>query len=81
MISGNQIRAARALLNWPVNKLAELSGVSSATITRIETDRVANPNKSTLKLIKLVFEANGIEFIADNEREGVALRRTENKNV
>lgn len=37
LITGSQIRMARAYLKWSVDQLAEAAGVGSATIKRMET--------------------------------------------
>jgi transcriptional regulator with XRE-family HTH domain len=74
-ITGFHIRLARAALNWSIATLAAKTGLSPATITRIETGAVKAPNKANLKLLTMVFEAEGIEFVSEAEREGVLLRR------
>ena len=64
MITGQQIRSARAALNWPRETLAEYSGVSLRTLMRLEqTDSVPASRASTLMEIQRAFEAAGIEFI------------------
>ena len=77
--SFKQIRMARAALGWTTSELAELSGVSSRTLNRIETnDGFGKATKGNLKLIKEAFEASGIEFIGD-EKEGPVVRLWKNK--
>lgn len=73
--SFKQIRMARAALGWTTSELAELSGVSSRTLNRIETnDGFEKATKANLKLIKETFEASGIEFIGDiNDGPGVRI--------
>jgi transcriptional regulator with XRE-family HTH domain len=74
MITGFHIRLARAALNWSIADLSAKTGVSPATITRIETGAVKTPTKANLNLLRLVFEAEGIEFIITPDRNGVTLR-------
>ena len=55
-----QIRAARALLNWTIQELAEKVGVDRNTIAQIEAGRYASDE--TLAIIRRVLEAAGVEF-------------------
>ena len=74
MLTGIQIRAARAILNWSSEELARRVGSTRPTIHRIETtDGVPSTNAKTLILIKEEFEAAGIEFIGTPE-DGPGLR-------
>lgn len=77
MITGIQIRAARAALNWSASKLAEISGVSQPTIQRFEqSDGVPPSRSSTLIEIQKTLEAAGIEFTGTPEEgPGIRLRR------
>jgi len=71
MISKIQIKAARAMLDWSQQKLADECGeVSLPTIKLIEVGKV-NSTPSTLTLIKDVFENAGLEFLP---QEGVRFR-------
>ena len=66
MVSSSQIRAARALLGWSAQVLADKSGVGSATIKRYEVQNgIPAANTSVLMSIKACFEEAGIEFIGD----------------
>lgn len=64
MITGTQLRMARAALKWGVRDVAREAKVSPATVTRIEADQPANA--STLSIIQAALEAAGIEFIPEN---------------
>lgn len=57
-----QIRAARALLDWSQSDLAEHAGLSQTGIARIENG-TNKPNTSTLEKIGNAFDQNGIEFL------------------
>lgn len=64
MITSAQIRAARGLLDWSRKELAERSGVSFASMMRLESfDGVPSSNVKTLDALKKAFEEAGVEFI------------------
>ena len=66
MISSKQIKAARALLGWKGQDLADKSGVGVATLRRYEAqDGIPNANKFVLKAIKSCLEEAGIVFSGD----------------
>lgn len=61
------MRAARALLRWSQQELAERSGVSAPTIKRLEgMEGELVGNHSTMQALRLSFEAAGVEFIPQN---------------
>lgn len=61
-VTPNQIRAARALLDWSQNDLGERTGLSQAAIANIETAK-HRPNDSTQAAMDHAFSMAGIEFI------------------
>lgn len=61
-ISPQQIKAARALLEWSQTDLGEKTGLSQAAIANIETAR-HRPNDTTLDSLLTAFDQAGIEFI------------------
>ncbi|MCW2241636.1 helix-turn-helix domain-containing protein [Azospirillum canadense] len=67
MITGPQMRAARALLGIDQKTLAEAAGVSLPTIQRMEASE-GNVRGVVDTLVKVVnaFEAAGIELIGEN---------------
>jgi predicted transcriptional regulator len=69
MITGPQMRAARALLGIDQRELARLSGVSVPTIQRMEaSDGVVRAVVDSLdKVVKAINEA-GVELIAAGAR-------------
>ena len=77
MIAIEQIKAARALLEWTQEDLAKQSGLSKPSINTLER-RIANPKKETLDAIQRSLEAAGIEFI---EGPGVKLTSSVLKTV
>ena len=76
MIVASQMRAARALLRWSAEKLAEQSGLSWKTIQRLESaEGIPSSNVRTLEAIRSAFEAAGVIFIDEDELgPGVRLR-------
>ena len=64
MITGAQLRAARALLKWSAKEVAEKSGVALTTVQRLEqTDGPASGRAQTHFELQRAFEAAGVEFI------------------
>lgn len=62
-----QIRGARAMLRWSVEELAHRSGVSRATLRRVEgVHGVPEVLISTMTKIRQAFEAEGIQFLVDD---------------
>ncbi len=76
MISIDQIRAARALLNWTQQDLAKVSGLSLRALNSIERGLVV-PRLDNLRAIQGAFEKDGIEF---GDNDGVR-RRTERMEI
>lgn len=75
MITGGQIRAARALLKWKAKDLAEKSGVSWATIQRMETeDGVPNTLAKNVTAVQQALESEGIIFVPEDEAAGAGVR-------
>lgn len=75
-LTSAQIRAARALIRWSAEKLAEHSAVSVTTVRRAElmpsTTALTRVNDFA---IRRALEAAGVEFIdADKSGPGVRLR-------
>lgn len=74
-ISAAQCRAARALLNWSQEQLAENAQVARATLADFEREgRV--PMRQNLLAIVAALEAAGVAFIPENgEGAGVRFRK------
>lgn len=62
MPSIEQIRAARALLDWSQSDLAEKSGLSQTGIARLENG-THSPGSATLEKIEAAFDKADIEFL------------------
>lgn len=71
MISLEQMRAARGLLNWSQSELAQQAGLSVTAMNNIDRG-LSKPRLSTLQDIRKVFEDHGVEFIEGN---GVRFRK------
>jgi predicted transcriptional regulator len=74
MITARQIRAARALLGWSQQQLADKAIVSLNALARLEKG-VVDSRVSTLLAIQKALMKAGIEFLeADQKGEGVRLK-------
>jgi transcriptional regulator with XRE-family HTH domain len=75
MLYASQIRAARALLGWSQDRLADAADVGVATIRRIEPlDGLVTGNVSTQIRIQQAFERAGIRFIDADSSGGIGVR-------
>lgn len=73
-MSPAQSRAARALLNWSQEELAEKASVSVTTLRNYERGATA-PMTNNLNAIRAALEAAGVVFIPENGGgAGVRLR-------
>jgi predicted transcriptional regulator len=74
MITARQIRAARALLGWSQQQLADRAIVSLNALARMEKGNV-DSRVSTVVAVQKALTKAGIEFLdADAKGEGVRLR-------
>lgn len=64
-INAGQIKAARALLDWSQEELADASGLSIATIRKTESGQIS-PRGSTVGRIQKALEDAGLEFLLPN---------------
>ena len=74
MIHASQIRGARAILELSQSKLAELAGVSAATVKRIESAAEIRGAADTLWKIEKALETAGVEFIDADGIKGPGVR-------
>jgi transcriptional regulator with XRE-family HTH domain len=73
VITGRQLRAARALLGWEQIELAKRSRVAIGTIRRMESfDGEIGSRTSTLSQVQTTVEKAGVEFLND-DRPGVRI--------
>lgn len=74
VISGTQLRAARALLGWTATDTARRAKVTRKTIERLEQSAgVPQARVLTLEALQRAFEAAGVEFVGTPE-EGPGVR-------
>jgi len=75
MITPEQSRAARALLAWNQQDLADQAGIGIVTVHQLEAG-TSQPRRATLEVIRRAFERAGIDFIDENGGgPGVRLRK------
>lgn len=66
MITGLQIRAARAALNWSATRLSREAGVALRTIVRFEETNGVPPSRTnTLLRVETTLRAAGIAFVGE----------------
>ena len=79
MITATQCRAARALLDWSQQELADSAGVGIVTVRQLEAGNT-QPRRATLEVVRRALESAGVEFIDENGGgPGVRLRKREPK--
>ena len=67
MITGSQMRAARAMLGIDQKALARMAGVSVPTIQRMEASHGnVRGNVDSLTKVVSAFDAAGVELIGEN---------------
>lgn len=66
-ITGAQLRAARALLKWSAQDVADHAGVGVATVRRAERDDGSiNTTAANAKAMCIALESAGVQFIPEN---------------
>jgi transcriptional regulator with XRE-family HTH domain len=79
VITPSQCRAARGLLEWSQQELAERAQVGVVTIHQLEAG-TSEPRRATLQAIRRAFESAGVDFIDENGGgPGVRLRKRQHK--
>jgi len=74
MITSRQVRAARALLGWTQDMLADKALVALTALKRLESDRL-KVREDTRHQVRRALEAAGIVFVTSDREEGVTLVR------
>ena len=75
MITPTLCRAARVLLGWKQDDLAERSDVGLSAIRQFEGGKTTSPHRTTLKALQTTFEDAGIEFLTrDGKPVGLQFR-------
>jgi len=73
MITARQSRAARALLNWTQETLADKARVSLTALKRLESESGLEVYESTRDQVRRAFEGAGIVLLSTAKGEGVLL--------
>jgi transcriptional regulator with XRE-family HTH domain len=73
MLTPPQLRAARALLDWSREMLAERSGTSAETVKNFET-RGSDPKRSTMVKWRSALAQSGVDFLDETDLEGPGVR-------
>ena len=73
MITGRQVRAARALLNWKQETLAQKALVALTALKRLKSERGLPIHESTQDQVRRALEAAGILLIEAERGRGVML--------
>jgi predicted transcriptional regulator len=75
MLTPAQCRAARGLLDWTQQQLADEARVGVVTIRQLEAGDTA-PRRATLDVIQRALERAGVQLISGNDGgPGVRLRK------
>jgi transcriptional regulator with XRE-family HTH domain len=81
MITARQSRAARALLGWTQQELADKALVSLTALKRLESEKDLRVYESTEDQVRRVFEDAGITFLRSDQGEGVLIDVTKAKKA
>jgi transcriptional regulator with XRE-family HTH domain len=65
MINSAQCRAARGLVGWSQQNLADAAGLGIVTVHQFEAG-TSEPRRATLQVIRQALERAGVEFIDEN---------------
>ena len=75
MITARQSRAARALLGWSQETLAEKARVSLTALKRLESESELRVYESTRDQVRRALEAHGIVLLTTDKGDGVMFMR------
>lgn len=73
MITARQSRAARALLGWTQETLADRAQVALTALKRLESDNRLEVYETTRDQVRRALEAAGIVFLSTDRGQGVLL--------
>jgi transcriptional regulator with XRE-family HTH domain len=68
-----QSRAARALLGWSRERLAEAADVALRTVVDFERE-ARRPHEQTLSRLRAALETAGVAFVAEDHAAGAGVR-------
>jgi len=73
MITSRQSRAARALLGWTQETLADKARISLTALKRLESESGLEVYETTRDQVRRAFEAAGIVLLSTDKGKGVLL--------
>lgn len=73
MITARQSRAARALLGWTQETLADKARVSLTALKRLESENDLEVYETTRDQVRRALEGNGIVLLNSDRGEGVMI--------
>lgn len=73
MITARQIRAARALLGWTQETLADAALISLTALKRLESENGLRVHESTGDRVRRALEGAGIVFLTSDRGQGVMI--------
>ncbi len=76
MITSRQVRAARALLGWTQEMLADKALVALTALKRLESENDYKVRDDTRDQVTRALEAAGIVFMSSDRGQGVMLVTT-----
>ena len=79
MITAPQCRAARGLLDWTQQELADAARIGIATVRLFESEST-EPRQATLAMLRQAFETAGVEF-TNGDQPGVRVTKAASKEV
>ncbi len=71
MITARQSRAARALLGWTQETLADKAQVSLTSLKRLESESGLDVYETTRDQVRRAFESAGVVLLSTDKGEGV----------
>lgn len=75
-MTGNQLRAARALIGWSQAQVAQAAGISIPTVKRAEGQAAISASADAVAALRAALEMAGVEFLPENGGgAGVRLRK------
>ncbi|KFC62061.1 Transcriptional regulator, XRE family [Devosia sp. LC5] len=73
MITARQSRAARALLGWTQETLADKARISLTALKRLESENGLDVYETTRDQVRRAFEAHGVVLLTTDRGQGVLL--------
>ena len=73
MITSRQSRAARALLGWTQETLADKARISLTALKRLESESGLEVYETTRDQVRRAFEAAGLVLLSTDKGQGVLL--------